>query len=50
MWTVKEYSTHKFVAVKEGVQGECYQTQKKASFGGTFDFSFCKPISRRSIN
>ena len=38
MWTVKEYSTHKFVAIKEGVQGGRYRTQKKASFVGPFDF------------
>ena len=38
MWSVKEYSTHKFVAIKEGVQGERYQTPKKALFVGPFDF------------
>ena len=29
MWSVKKYSTHKFVAIKEGIQRERYQTQKK---------------------
>ena len=28
MWSVKEYSTHKFISVKGGVQGEHYQTRK----------------------
>ena len=50
MWTVKEYSTPKFAALKEGVQGEGYRTLKKASFVGPFDFSFCKPILCRRIN